>query len=58
MPPGAAGTTNPITQAKEKTDVHSPKFKIDSIEKAYKQKKNPQKRRNIKSISANNGIQG
>ena len=55
-PPGAAGTTSPITQAKENEDIN---FNCEinvPTEKAFKQDKNPKKRTNINNTSTKIGL--
>ena len=58
IPPGAAGTTSPIIQAKLKEEINSPIEIKDSIENALIQHRKPMKRKSIKIISTNSPLYG
>ena len=58
IPPGAPGTTKPMLQAIEKTAIQEKNEMLSSLEKAFIQHQNPEKRRNINSISNSNGLNG
>ncbi len=58
IPPGAAGTIRPITQARENADNNSPFDINDPIEKAFIQHKKPRNLDKINIVSTNNDLYG